>query len=230
MQSNNSSSTALSKRPCHHGARCVKFGCHFTHPAGRRTDCHFGAGCTKGASAPCAFLHPKPAGGAATVACRRPAGGGGAAGSSTMHAKATEVTITHKKVEVARAPRDVVVVLDTSGSMSGGKLTAAVAGVKAIAEEGLIDLDTFTFWSFSSTATKQLPKTEKAALDGLLGPVLESIKAGGRTAFFDTVKSAKAEMSSGEEERHDIVFPCASADILPQTDLCFMVLQRPVGA
>ena len=59
-------------------------------------------------------------------------------------------------------------------------------------------MQTLTFWAFGSTGTKQLPKTEKAALAGLLGPVLGSLKAGGRTAFFDTVQSAKSDMCSAE--------------------------------
>lgn len=42
---------------CKHGVKCVKFGCPFKHPKGRKKDCHYGKACSKKAS--CTFLHPK---------------------------------------------------------------------------------------------------------------------------------------------------------------------------
>jgi len=43
------------KTPCRHGVSCVKFGCMFIHPEGRRKDCPRGASCR---DIHCVHLHP----------------------------------------------------------------------------------------------------------------------------------------------------------------------------
>lgn len=43
------------KTPCRHGVSCVKFGCMFIHPEGRRKDCPRGASCR---DVHCVHLHP----------------------------------------------------------------------------------------------------------------------------------------------------------------------------
>jgi len=45
------------RKPCMHGAFCVKFGCGYAHPTGRMQDCEFGVLCTDKA---CPKLHPRP--------------------------------------------------------------------------------------------------------------------------------------------------------------------------
>lgn len=45
------------RKPCMHGAFCVKFGCGYAHPTGRRQECEFGVLCTNKA---CTKLHPRP--------------------------------------------------------------------------------------------------------------------------------------------------------------------------
>jgi len=44
------------QKPCMHGAFCVKFGCGYAHPPGRRQECEFGVRCTNAA---CIKLHPR---------------------------------------------------------------------------------------------------------------------------------------------------------------------------
>lgn len=44
-------------KPCMHGAFCVKFGCGYAHPPGRREECEFGVLCT---NTSCTKLHPRP--------------------------------------------------------------------------------------------------------------------------------------------------------------------------
>lgn len=44
------------QKPCMHGAFCVKFGCGYAHPAGRRQECEFGVLCT---DKNCQKLHPR---------------------------------------------------------------------------------------------------------------------------------------------------------------------------
>merc|ERR1712032_698500 len=34
------------RKPCMHGAFCVKFGCGYAHPTGRRQECEFGVLCS----------------------------------------------------------------------------------------------------------------------------------------------------------------------------------------
>ena len=52
-----SDARAITAGRCHHGAKCVKFGCKFAHPPGqRRPDCRDGGKCSRRG---CHFLHPK---------------------------------------------------------------------------------------------------------------------------------------------------------------------------
>jgi len=44
------------QKPCMHGAFCVKFGCGYAHPPGRRAECEFGVLCT---DETCQKLHPR---------------------------------------------------------------------------------------------------------------------------------------------------------------------------
>jgi hypothetical protein len=48
---------AQSARPCRHGMTCIKFGCHFTHPQNRPSECADGGSCQSRSS--CMKLHPK---------------------------------------------------------------------------------------------------------------------------------------------------------------------------
>lgn len=44
-------------KPCIHAAACVKYGCKYAHPPGRKPECRFGYNCTK---VGCPKLHPRP--------------------------------------------------------------------------------------------------------------------------------------------------------------------------
>lgn len=48
--------TTRFQKPCMHGAFCVKFGCGYAHPPGRRQECEFGILCT---DKTCQKLHPR---------------------------------------------------------------------------------------------------------------------------------------------------------------------------
>ena len=58
--------------------------------------------------------------------------------------KVKRVEIIREQVARARPSRDIVICMDTSRSMSGCKLAAAVAGVRAITDEGTIAGDVRT--------------------------------------------------------------------------------------
>lgn len=49
--------TTRFRKPCMHGSFCVKFGCGYAHPPGRRQECEFGIMCTDES---CLKLHPRP--------------------------------------------------------------------------------------------------------------------------------------------------------------------------
>ena len=131
----------------------------------------------------------------------------GGDGHTISHHKTTKHTtevmeqvVVEKRVEM---PNDVTVVVDVSGSMAGGKLTAAKEGMRLIFTEVLGVHDRMSVWIFSDVAERILPMTKKSDVD--IDDVLRRIALGSITALFDAVDAAMNDMEGASDRTLQLV-------------------------
>lgn len=94
-------------------------------------------------------------------------------------------TIVKTEREVLRI-REMVVILDISGSMAGAKFAEATAGIRHLFDQVLNTTDKLSIWVFNSKVTEILPPTLKSEVD--LSATLAMIPECGRqTAFHDAI-------------------------------------------
>jgi Ca-activated chloride channel family protein len=114
------------------------------------------------------------------------------------------------KVELARTydvPRDMVMVLDTSGSMRGPKMEQAKKALK-FCLENLRAQDRFNLMNFATTVTKYRDNLLEASSDQLAqaNKWVDNLEATGGTAIDDALKEALAMRTSDEGRTFTIVF------------------------
>lgn len=182
--------------PCKHNTGCRKFGCGFAHPPGRPRDCRFGKDCTKQATT-CQFLHPKaPSAGALALLGR---GGGGGGGTKTVAKSISKVEsdgsgIGITAVAVARQ-LCVNVLVDTSGSMIGSRITAALSGLSAI-HSMLSPTDLYGVQTFASEVKNLHHPMPSGKVDWAVDQRNVRANLGGRTALWDSILFGIAELKT----------------------------------
>jgi Ca-activated chloride channel family protein len=132
--------------------------------------------------------------------------------------------------EVERAPVNVALVIDRSGSMNGNKMAKAKeAAIMAI--ERLARRDIASVVSFSNGVTVDVPAGQVRDHE-LVHRIIRSIQAGGSTAIFAAVNTGAAqvrEFSGGERVDRIILLSDGLANVGPSDPYTFESLGRRLG-
>jgi Ca-activated chloride channel family protein len=106
----------------------------------------------------------------------------------------------------------VMVVLDTSGSMQGDKLTSAIGGTNEFMRR-LATEDEIYLYQFSNKVTQLQPSGQAGDVAEQLAPELDALQGGGSTALYRAICEAaehaerlkQADLAAGEERLYGIV-------------------------
>ena len=152
----------------------------------------------------CKYRHPPPRQPGATPAASAAGSSKGHTGSKALvvHGPSVSQAISirlddkpRRTVQVKRHRNDITICLDVSGSMAGGKLTAAKQGILDLYDKVLIPGDTLSVIVFNDQIEVKVPRmgvdrAAKAVLEQALG----EISASSRTAMYDAVHIALEEL------------------------------------
>jgi tight adherence protein B len=117
-------------------------------------------------------------------------------------------------VPVSNANLEVVLALDTSGSMAGAPMEAAKAAAEAFVA-GLPSVARVALVSFSSSPNVLVPMTsDRSAVVG----AIRGLRAQGETALFDGVRTAASQFTAGNGVRRQLVLLSDGGDTVSGTD------------
>jgi tight adherence protein B len=116
--------------------------------------------------------------------------------------------------QVSNANLEVVLALDTSGSMAGAPMDAAKAAAEAFVT-GLPASARVAIVSFSSRPTVVVPLTAERST---LVEAIRALRAQGETALYDAVQTAAGLFSPAREARREFVLLSDGADTVSKTD------------
>ena len=130
----------------------------------------------------CTFLHDGAA--ATEVATRAP--------SQIKAVEASMADGRHEKLTVEKSRRQLVFscAIDTSGSMAGGRLRAAIAALTDLCENAMDGEDRYALAAFADSVTKLHGATPRSGIDVAHDMRAVERASGGRTALWDGVHSA----------------------------------------
>ncbi|MFQ5947588.1 MAG: VWA domain-containing protein, partial [Acidimicrobiia bacterium] len=135
---------------------------------------------------------------------------------------ASDFTITEngeiRPVTVTRLPNDeleVVLVLDTSGSMSGGPLQEAKSAALGFVER-LPATIRIAVLGFGSAPQLASPFSTDP---GLTVEAIQGLEAGGETALYDAIIAALGQFSEGENARRSLLLLSDGGDTVSSADL-----------
>lgn len=94
----------------------------------------------------------------------------------------------------AKRHANVMLVVDTSGSMQGDKIVNVKQALKIFVEQFQSDQERVGMVLFSSSVYQTIPAKELRTNRAVLNSTIDSIKAGGNTALLDGVKAAYDEL------------------------------------
>lgn len=122
------------------------------------------------------------------------------AGETTRVYAEVDVAATASGREVERAPLSMVVVLDTSGSMSGDKIADAKRSVRRLVED-MRDDDELAIIEYSDSARVVEPLARVGEARGRMLSAVSRLSAGGGTNIPSGLASAIAELEGAGKER-----------------------------
>ena len=204
---------------CRYGRNCHTYQCTFTHPNGRTGDCRYGGGCTRQST--CVFLHPHSSsnsnsrhsrhsrqGNTNTLAVRPTTGSSAIGGSPTARVQIDDGNGRRESLSITLGRQRLCFVagVDTSGSMAGARIRAAVSGLDRVVDI-MEPTDLFGLFTFSDSCRNlhhAMPR-RRVRWDDDMRRINANV--GGLTAVYDAIAAGIEEMRESQRRNtENLVF------------------------
>lgn len=190
--------------PCYFQNKCVNFDCTFEHPTERRKKCNWGANCKKQKYG-CPFLHPKREHPKREKKTNAVVGIPKQHQDNVVKLQFSYATADQKEkkitVEQVRKTLCYTAAVDTSGSMVGSRILAALEGLDVIVNKMMHPNDLFGLVTFNTECRNLHFPMQRSRVNWEKDKSNVQNNIGGRTALWDAITSGVLLAKSVFEKR-----------------------------